>query len=88
MGLEDLHDPRFDHLELEADYSSFMDQVATATGTNGAKYTGVDIDEDQIAYFIRVYPSADLENEHLTNRPLIYMSAMLFVFLFCVFLFL
>ena len=85
LGDGDLHDPRFEHLKLSAGYSSFVS--GSSSGEN-VDYTGVEIDDQLISYSIRVYPSAELEDDYLTRTPFIYMCAMLSVFLFCLILFL
>lgn len=83
LGPGDLHDTRFDHLELSAEYSDHLSNVGGNTD-----YTGVDIDNDLISYYIHVYPSADLEDDYLTENPKMFAGIMLAVFLFCVVLFL
>ena len=84
LGSGDLHDSRFNHLELSADYAAFAGQ-----SENGyADYTGVEIDDQHISYSIRVYPSSHLENDYRTSDPIVFSCAMLAVFLFCVILFL
>jgi len=63
LGLEDLHDPRYDKKELKVDYSSFVNNDRAGYG----RYTGVPVNNERISYTIRVYPSREMEVVYLTN---------------------
>ncbi|CAB9531601.1 Receptor-type guanylate cyclase gcy (Partial), partial [Seminavis robusta] len=72
QGLEDLHDPKYDYLEL---------------GSNINDVIGIDRDQFTVTrgncdYSIRVYPSNEFEESYYTNRPTTYALALAFVFIF------
>ena len=67
----DLHDPKYDHLEQETGFDAIVSQA--------------NVDEDyegQCFYNIRLYPSEELENEYLSNRPWIFTLVLVSVFIF------
>ena len=78
LGLNDTHAAKYDDMMIRADYTSFQDEEVEAD-TNRA-YKGVKVDADHMSYWIEVYPSAEMEQIYLTNRPLIYTLAMVFFF--------
>lgn len=79
MGLEDLHDKAYDAYALSADYSSFADD--DKSGRQNGRYSGTEVDNEYISYRIHVYPSAKFEDDYVTNKPLVYASLMVLVFL-------
>lgn len=74
IGLGDLHDPKYDHLERKA---SFNDLESVADGSE----QGLKIDK-VCPYFVRIYPSQKMNDEHTTKLPLAitFSVAMVFVF--------
>ena len=70
MGYEDLHNSRFDHMEISASYSSFA-----GLSSKGGSYVGVPIDDSATAYKIRVYPSSELEGMYTSTAPIIFVSS-------------
>ena len=78
--MKDLHDPKYDYLEISADYKSFE----TDSGTR--RYTGVKVFDETSsdgkstgAYRIRVYPDQLMEDEFTTNQPWLYAGAVMLV---------
>ena len=84
LGMEDLHDKRYDDKEIMAEYSAFSDGEDSQ---RGELYKGVPVDDKHISYHIRIYPSQEFENEHVTNAPFLYMAAIGGCFLVTAFIF-
>lgn len=80
MGLEDLHESRFDHLGLSAKISALDDEHTV----DGVRYTGVSFEDSEMSYTIIVYPSSDMEEEYLTKWPLLIGFIMVGMFLLTV----
>lgn len=53
LGMEDFHDTRYDHMELSSRYSTFNSDTSTGSGGR-SQYTGVPVDNEYMAYSIRV----------------------------------
>eukprot|EP00977_Amphora_coffeiformis_P010557 scaffold2482_cov166-Amphora_coffeaeformis.AAC.23 len=77
LGMEDLHETKYDKYVLMAEYSDFQSSEATKDG-----YTGVKIDNSYVTYSVKVYPSRDLEGEYVTMGPYLYAGLLFFIFLF------
>ena len=78
LGLEDLHEPEYEQLEIAADFFSFD------AGPDIEVPDDVCIDELRI----KLYPSAVLEAESTTNDPLYYTIAVGAIFVFTCLVFL
>jgi hypothetical protein len=76
LGLEDLHDPKYNHLEISAEFFSFGEDIPEEVG----------ICVDQLT--LHLYPSDTLKNAHTSTKPAVYTSivASIFVFTSAVFL--
>ena len=81
VGLGDLHDTQYDHLELSTNVESLV-------GVDGTTDTGAQTNSQGCKYSIRVYPSEELEDSYRSDKPWIYATALagLFVFTSVVFL--
>lgn len=77
LGMDDLHEPVYDDMVVEADYSSFSDVAAEELGA----YKGVAVDSDHLSYRIFVYPSVEFQAQYITSNPAIYTVAMVVIFL-------
>ena len=75
LGHGDLHDTHYDYLEAVTEFPAANVSARALPGAN-------------CQYRLRVYPSREFENEHTTDRPLMYviMLAAVFVFTSAVFL--
>jgi hypothetical protein len=69
MGVGDLHDTGYDHMEIDTLFAPFLDHSFSDT-------------YDHCEYDLRVFPSAELESEYTSNKPLIYTLVVLAVFCF------
>jgi hypothetical protein len=78
LGLNDTHAAKYEDMMLQAAYTSFQDEEVEADTKRN--YKGVLVDGDQINYWIEIYPSDEMQDIYLTNRPLIYTLAMVFFF--------
>jgi len=84
LGMQDMHDPQFNHMKLTADYSNFH----TANNNNQTKqYTGVPVDDQTISYHIDVYPSVVLQNQYYSQNPVYFALIMASVFVVCALIF-
>ena len=68
LGVGDRHDPKYDHLERS---SSLLDLRKFAIKDNG--YTGAPVADtpDTCPYFVRIYPSDEMEEIFMTSNPII-----------------
>jgi class 3 adenylate cyclase len=78
-GNGDLHDSKYDHLEVSSDVSSYL---AKKLSPETKSYTSVDLSEEYCNYKLRVYPSQDTEDEYVNQDPIIYTVVIACVFLF------
>ena len=79
LGLGDLHDETFDKYEVSADITTYMAEHASVR-TQGL--TAVPLTSEGVQYFLRVYPSKDMESLFVTNKPVIFAVVVGAVFLF------
>jgi hypothetical protein len=82
LGLEDLHEPKYDNLEISSEFFSFSDQ-AGAEGENQLP-EGVCVDE----LVIKLYPSDVLRESADTQKPLLYTCVVGAIFIFTCVIFL
>lgn len=75
----DAHDAAFDSRIFSADVNTFLQQRA---GPRTRSYTTVPLNEDVGKYRLSVYPSQATKVEFYTNRPVIYVLVVVFVFAF------
>jgi hypothetical protein len=66
LGFADLHEAKYDFMKMSG---SFMG--AHAGSESGHTHSGVPLDEDFIAYSVRIYPSAQLETSYRTSTPMV-----------------
>jgi hypothetical protein len=79
LGKGDMHDRRFDYLEVVDDVTSFV-QARASPETRS--YTAVDLNSEFNRYTLRVYPSRTMENDYVTSAPIIFAAGVAFVFVF------
>ncbi len=58
FGRGDLHDPKYDHLEI----SSWLNDLSNFSAGD-RKYTGVPLDTEYCLSYLRVFPSQDMEDD-------------------------
>lgn len=76
LGPEDVHDRNFDHMVLQTLLTDFE------TTTSGTEYNGADMNKDFCPWVLSIYATQDMEDAHITNRPIAFMMAVLGIFLF------
>ena len=69
IGKGDLHDPKYDHLEVSANMNENMQKKASAETRS---YLTVPAANDYGVYTLKVYPSKDTEATFRSQRPLHY----------------
>lgn len=73
LGMADLHDSKYDDLEMEANVNDHLRKRASplnrAYGTSGLS--------DSTQYTIRVFPSRDMQDQFASNDPIVYTSLVL-----------
>jgi class 3 adenylate cyclase len=86
LGKGDMHDSRYDYLEVTDDMTFF---VQARAGLETRSYTAVNLNSDYNQYVIRIYPSVTMENDYVTTAPVIFAVgvAVIFVFTSLVFIF-
>ena len=84
LGSGDLHDPKYDHLELRGDVAEY---IATRASPETRSFTSVDLNSEYCDYTLRVFPSQDTEDEFVNSEPMILTIVVICVFLFTSFVF-
>jgi class 3 adenylate cyclase len=79
FGNGDLHDSKYDHLEVSSDVSSYLAKISSPETKS---YTSVDLNNEYCNYKLRVYPSQDTEDAYVNEDPIIYTVVIASVFLF------
>ena len=74
VGQGDLHETKYNDLVVETGYGAFW-------GTEQAKQTS-EQEGAQCFYNVRVYPSSEMEEDHITSAPLFFALGLMGVFLF------
>uniref|UniRef100_A0A7S3PD05 Guanylate cyclase domain-containing protein n=1 Tax=Amphora coffeiformis TaxID=265554 RepID=A0A7S3PD05_9STRA len=72
VGEGDLHETKYDDLVVQTGFGAFLGKDAVE----------VEPLEAQCFYNVRIYPSAEMEADQLTNSPLIFALGLMGVFLF------
>lgn len=76
LGAEDMHDPKYDDMMAQTLLTVFP------TDTPGAEYNGAPMNKEFCPWVLSVYGTQEMEDAHITNRPALFMIAVLGVFLF------
>jgi class 3 adenylate cyclase len=84
LGVGDLHDPKYDYLEVTGDMESYLKSRASPKTQS---YTVVSLNTAFNSYKLRIYASQDAEDEQITNEPAIMAVIIVCVFLFTSFVF-
>ena len=79
LGHGDWHDPKYDDMVYSASLSELMDTTKTERKSS---YTGLPLDEEFCPKIIHIYPSRVMEDEHISNRPIIFTSLAAIIFIF------
>jgi class 3 adenylate cyclase len=79
LGPGDRHDPSYDYLMVSADVAKYVNTLASPATRS---YTTVNLNDEYLAYKLRVYPSSKTEDDYLTNEPVIFTVVVAAVFLF------
>jgi class 3 adenylate cyclase len=79
MGIGDLHDAKYDYLEVAGDMASHLSSRASPKTRS---YTVVPLNTAFNSYTLRIYPSQDTEDAQVNDTPIILAVIILFVFLF------
>jgi class 3 adenylate cyclase len=79
LGPGDRHDPSYDYLMVSADVANYVNTKASPATR---AYTTVNLNDEYLAYKLRVYPSSKNEDVYLTNEPVIFTVVVAMVFLF------
>jgi hypothetical protein len=77
LGLQDLHDPSYNHMEHEGTYTSRLDMTSEAIMSRFS----LPLDEKSMTYSLRVYPSSTFEANYRTSSPYIVALSMMLLFI-------
>ena len=77
LGHGDYHDHQFNDMRWSADVSDYMDEYA-APETQG--YLAVPLTKEAVNYKLHIYPSRDMKEDFVTNKPAIYATVIALVF--------
>jgi len=69
IGQGDLHESEYEHMRVETGYGAVLNQDIT------------DPLDAQCFYNVYIYPSSEMENDHVTNNPMIFAATLLGTFL-------
>jgi hypothetical protein len=78
----DLHDKAYDSMEVTFLFGEHLQEPVTSES-----YTGAPLYGGFIQYTFHIYPSQQLEDEYVTNKPIVYTVMTIAVFLFTAFIF-
>lgn len=79
VGVGDWHDDKFNDWKVSHDVSRYIQERANP---RNRAYTTSPFNAEYNAYILDIYPSQDLQDDHITNQPIIFTVAMTSVFLF------
>ena len=77
LGEGDTHEERYDYLEQFADINEYLQDRARPQTRS---YTTVPLNKQFGQYSLRIYPTREMEEEILTNKPWVYTCVVLIVF--------
>lgn len=80
LGPGDLHDDNYDYLGRSQTLFQIME--STKESDEGSTYSGIPLDNTYCPLTISVYPSKAMEDDHLTNDPIIFTILAGAIFLF------
>jgi flagellar basal body-associated protein FliL len=78
LAKEDLHEHRFDDLEVPYNFQRIVER----SQGGGLTYSGVGLNANYCPYSLRFYPSTEMEDFYYTRQPIIYASIVCLTFLF------
>lgn len=79
LGQGDLHDPKYDHLGRT---SSLFDLMDTGTSDRKSSYTGIPLTEEFCPKTLSVYPSQEMQDDHVSSDPVLFTVAAALIFVF------
>jgi class 3 adenylate cyclase len=79
MGVGDLHDTKYDYLKVSSDMASYL---SLHSSLKTKSYTNVPLNAEFNSYSLTIYPSQDMEGEHVNNDPVVLAITIVCVFLF------
>ena len=78
LGPEDLHNTKYDTMMVEALLTDFYQDESK----DRLDYNGAPVNKDFCPWVLNVYATQEMEDAHLTSKPVYYMCAILGIFLF------
>ncbi|CAB9520723.1 Receptor-type guanylate cyclase gcy [Seminavis robusta] len=69
LGTEDVHDPKYDHMEVALDVTTFVKMRSSA---ETRAYLTVPLHDTIGRYYLKVYPTDETKAEYTTNNPILY----------------
>jgi len=82
VGTGDLHDTEYDHMTRFV----YLYQLANFS-FRGSSYTGFPLSDEQCPYWMKLYASDTMRDDHETNNPLIFTIVAASIFVFTSFVF-
>ena len=79
LGIGDLHDQRYNSMAVSRDVSEY---VKSRASVETRSLTAVDLNSDYMNYVLTVYPSQEMEDDYVTNQPVLYTIVIGSVFIF------
>ena len=81
LGIGDLHDSRYNHLEVRNDFNTLLSTRASSESDNVGD--DLEVQNDDVCLFsLRLYPTKDMYDSYRTWKPLIYTVGVVVTFLF------
>lgn len=77
LGRGDKHNPKFDHLEISSGLWTLDSFYERERG-----YTGAPVEEAVCPFYLHVYPSDKLYDDHITSKPFVYSIGAICIFAF------
>jgi hypothetical protein len=79
LGADDMHDPKFDYLEVQADVNAFLQERADPSTRS---YTTVPFNYEYSRYTMHIYPAQETQDDFMNKDPIIFAIVVAAVFLF------
>jgi hypothetical protein len=78
LGEGEFHETRFDHMEHDFHLADIADEKDPTSLT----FSGVGFDNEYCPFVVRVFPTSEMEDYYVTNKPAYYGLVIVVVFLF------
>jgi hypothetical protein len=86
VGEGDLHNTKYDSMMRNTDFTTFKSLIEASSASTSSVVEAIEVND--CLYRFNVYPTSDLQNEYISNDPIIYATVVLCIFLYTSLIFL